>query len=137
MDHKQRQAAARTVAEQDGLYVVSVGSPVPKRKQERARSKCLSALIAELYGFGVLRVYLEAREKELNARDIRTVASTRQTVLPRGATLRAEHVPGATEPLLWISDIVAGAVRAQRQGDGRYAQLLGHNLLDFDVPTGC
>lgn len=29
--------------------------------------------------------------------------------------MRAEHVPGALEPLLWISDIVAGAVRAQRR----------------------
>lgn len=137
MDRTERKDAAQTVAAQEGLHVVSVGSPVPRRKQERARSKCLSALIQELHGFGVSRLCLEAREDELNARDIRTIATVRQTVLPKGSMMRAEHIPGATEPLLWISDIVAGAVRAQRLGDSRYTDLLGETLIDFDVATDC
>ncbi|MFF3166765.1 hypothetical protein [Streptomyces sp. NPDC003273] len=137
MDRTERKDAAQMVAAQEGLHVVSVGSPVPRRKQERARSKCLSALIQELHGFGVARLCLEARQDELNARDIRTIATVRQTVLPKGTMMRAEHIPGATEPLLWISDIVAGAVRAQRLGDSRYTDLLGETLIDFDVPTDC
>ncbi|KAB2977489.1 hypothetical protein F8R89_00980 [Streptomyces sp. SS1-1] len=137
MDRKERMKAAQAVADQDGLHIVSVGSPVPRRKQERARSKCLSTLIFELHGFGVSHLCLEAREKELNARDIRTVATARQTVLPKGTQMRAEHRPGATEPLLWISDIVAGAVRDQRQGDSRYTDMLGQALMDIDVNTDC
>ncbi|MFD8263435.1 hypothetical protein ACFV19_32090 [Streptomyces griseoluteus] len=58
-------------------------------------------------------------------------------MLPKGCGMRAEHVPGAIEPLLWMSDIVAGAVRAQRLGDSRYTELLGDALIDFDVPTDC
>ncbi|MGW7674391.1 hypothetical protein ACWGJX_46315 [Streptomyces sp. NPDC054775] len=137
MDHTERTEATELVARQDGLHIVSVGSPVPRRKQERARSKCLNALIFELHHFGVSRLCLEAREKELNARDIRTIATARQTVLPKGTPMRAEHIPGATEPLLWISDIVAGAVRAQRLGDTRYTDLLSQTLMDFDVNTDC
>ncbi|MBL3667476.1 hypothetical protein JL475_16065 [Streptomyces sp. M2CJ-2] len=137
MDRTERKDAARLVAQQDGLHVVSVGSPVPRRKQERARSKCLLTLIFELHGFGVGRLCLEAREAELNARDIRTIATARQTVLPKGIQMRAHHIPGAAEPLLWVSDIVAGAVRAQRQGDSRYTDLLGQTLIDFDVDTDC
>ncbi|MFI7396434.1 hypothetical protein [Streptomyces tendae] len=137
MDRTERQEAARVVARQDGLHIVSVGSPVPRRKQERARSKCLNTLIFELHGFGIGHLCLEAREDELNARDIRTIATARQTVLPKGTQMRADHIPGAKEPLLWISDIVAGAVRAQRQGDSRYTDLLGQTLIDFDVQTDC
>ncbi|MFB7293534.1 hypothetical protein [Actinacidiphila glaucinigra] len=137
MDRIERKDAAQLVAGQQGLHIVSVGSPVPRRKQERARAKCLRALILELHGFGVTRLCLEAREKELNARDIRTVVTTRQTALPKGTQIRVEHMPGATEPLLWISDIVAGVVRAHRQGDHTYTELLGPTLLDFDVTTDC
>ncbi|MFD4347533.1 hypothetical protein ACFWQ6_22190 [Streptomyces coelicoflavus] len=137
MDRTERQEAARVVARQNGLHIVSVGSPVPRRKQERARSKCLNTLVFELHGFGIGHLCLEARGDELNARDIRTIATARQTVLPKGTQMRADHIPGAKEPLLWISDIVAGAVRAQRQGDSRYTDLLGQTLIDFDVQTDC
>jgi hypothetical protein len=137
MDRTERKDAAQMVAALEGLHVVSVGSPVPRRKQERARSKRLSALILELHGFGVSRLCLEAREKELNTRDIRTVAAIRQTALPKGTVMRAEHIPGAVEPLLWISDIVAGAVRTQRLGDSRYTDLLSETLIDFNVSTNC
>ncbi|MFE6697388.1 hypothetical protein [Streptomyces sp. NPDC057718] len=137
MDRTERKDATQIVAAQKGLHVVSIGAPVPQRRQERARSKCLSAIATELHGFGISRLCLEARQEELNARDVRTIASVRQTVLPKGTVMRAEHIPGATEPLLWISDIVAGAVRTQRLGDSRYTDLLGETLIDFDVPTDC
>ncbi|MER7830198.1 hypothetical protein [Streptomyces sp. NPDC095602] len=137
MDRRQRREAAELVAAQNGTYVVSIGTPVPKRKQERARSKCLAALIDELHGFGIDHLYIEAREPALNARDIQTVTLARQTVLPKGTRFRADHAHGSTEPLLWISDIVAGAVRAHHTGDGQYTALLGDTLLYFDVPTHC
>ncbi|MFF8443054.1 hypothetical protein ACF07U_19585 [Streptomyces californicus] len=137
MDRAERKDATHLVAAQKGLHLVSVGAPVPRRRQERARSKCLSAIVVELHGFGVSRLCLEARQEELNARDIRTIAAVRRTVLPRGTAMRAEHVPGPMEPLLWISDVVAGAVRTQRLGDSSYADLLGEQLIDFDVATDC
>ncbi|MFD0420333.1 hypothetical protein [Streptomyces parvus] len=137
MDRTERKDATQIVAAQRGLHVVSIGTPVPQRRQERARSKCLSALVVELHGFGISHLYLEARQEELNARDIRTIAAVRQTALPKGTIMRGEHIPGAKEPLLWISDIVAGAVRTQRLGDSRYTDLLGETLIDFTVTTDC
>ncbi|MFF5939001.1 hypothetical protein [Streptomyces sp. NPDC012508] len=136
MDHKQRRDAAQLVAAQNGLHVVVIGTPVPKRKQERARNKSLTSLIVELHGFGVDQLYIEAREPALNDRDIRTVAQARQTRLPKGTRVHADHVPGSTEPLLWISDIVAGAVRADRTGDRQYTALLD-NVIDFEISTDC
>ncbi|NJQ02496.1 hypothetical protein [Streptomyces zingiberis] len=44
---------------------------------------------------------------------------------------------GSAEPLLWMSDIVAGAVRAQKQGNARYRDILGEVVMDFSIPTGC
>src|SRR2546421_9399633 len=38
MDSQQRRNAVKTVAGIDGLYVVAVGTPVPRRRQERARA---------------------------------------------------------------------------------------------------
>ncbi|MEU8883865.1 hypothetical protein [Streptomyces hydrogenans] len=137
MDHRQRNDAAQLVANQNGIHVVAVGTPVPRRKQERARSKSLSALIVELHGFEIDHLYIEAREATLNQKDIATVAYTRRNSLPKGTVFRADHIPGPTEPLLWISDIVAGAVHAHRKGDQRYTQLLGDTLLEFEVPTYC
>ncbi|MEV0580919.1 hypothetical protein [Streptomyces sp. NPDC050392] len=137
MDHRQRRDATQLVAVQSGLHVVAVGTPVPKRRQERARSKSLTALVVELHGFEVNQLYIESREAALNKRDIKTVARSRQTVLPKGSMFRTDHVHGHSEPLLWISDIVAGAVHAQRKGDLQYIEMLGDALLDFEVPTDC
>jgi hypothetical protein len=136
MDDRDRRAAARLVAVQPGLHIVTVGAPVPRRKQERARSKCLTALVPELHAFSVDQLYIESREEELNKKDIRTIIEIRRT-LPKGTAFRVEHVPGQVEPLLWMSDIVAGAVRAQRQGDTRYIDILGEVVLDFNIHTGC
>jgi hypothetical protein len=44
-----------------GLHVVAVCTPVPRRRQERARAACLTALVAELPGSGVQHLHIEAR----------------------------------------------------------------------------
>ncbi|MCS7479842.1 hypothetical protein ACFFQW_19015 [Umezawaea endophytica] len=33
--------------------MVTVGTPVPRRRQEQARALCLNSLVRELHGFGV------------------------------------------------------------------------------------
>ncbi|MFJ5230762.1 hypothetical protein ACIQBJ_12825 [Kitasatospora sp. NPDC088391] len=78
MDHRQRTDAAETVAALGGLHVVAFGTPVPARRQERARAKCLGELVRELHGFGVDRLHLEARQSALNGRDVKTVAAARR-----------------------------------------------------------
>ncbi|MFJ4672681.1 hypothetical protein [Kitasatospora purpeofusca] len=136
MDHRQRAEASRTIAALGGLHLVAIGSPVPPRRQERARAKCLSELVAQLHDFKVDCLYLEAREQVLNRRDVRTVTNARHA-LPKGSTLRIEHVHGGSEPLLWVADVVAGACRFEQLGQGEYRAALGDDVLDFEVVTGC
>ncbi|MBH1937851.1 hypothetical protein I5Q34_26875 [Streptomyces sp. AV19] len=136
MDHREKKRAARAVAELDGVHVVAVGSPVPFRKQERARSKCLTQLVTQLHAFGVECLFMEAREPQLNQRDIRTVQSARFG-LPKGTAFRIEHVYGGAEPLLWVADVVAGACRAHQLGRGEYWAELVDVVVDFEVDTDC
>ncbi|MGD6757264.1 hypothetical protein [Streptomyces sp. BH105] len=137
MDDRERQGAAEAIAALGGLHVVAVGSPVPVRRQERARSTCLTELVTQLHGFQVGHLYMEAREQQLNNRDVATVQRARRYVLPKGADFRIDHIPGGTEPLLWVADVVAGACRAEQLGRPAYREALGDLVLDFEVSTRC
>ncbi|MFG3207952.1 hypothetical protein [Streptomyces sp. NPDC048192] len=131
-DTAQRDQLARAVAALDGLHVVAVGAPVRPRRQERARAHCLNLLVCELHGFGVEHLFMEARDPVLNARDVATVQQARYA-LPKDAVFRLDHLPGTAEPLLWVADIVAGAVRAEKLGEPRYREILGERVIDFPV----
>lgn len=136
MDAVQRHAAAKTVADLEGFYIVTVGSPVPSRRQERARAACLTRLVMELHGYGITELLVEARTAALDARDIRTVRGARFS-LPKGTEFRVEHIPGKAEALFWAADIVAGAVRAGREGIEDYVTLLKDCLYAVSVVTDC
>ncbi|MFF4828237.1 hypothetical protein ACFY20_35730 [Streptomyces sp. NPDC001312] len=131
-DDAQRGQLSRAVAALDGLHVVAVGAPVRPRRQERARAHCLNLLVCELHGFGVRHLFMEARDPVLNARDVATVQQARYA-LPKDAGFRLDHLPGVVEPLLWVADIVAGAVRAEKLGDPQYRDILGERVIDFPV----
>jgi hypothetical protein len=131
-DTAQRDQLAHAVAALDGLHIVAVGAPVRPRRQERARAHCLNLLVCELHGFGVEHLFIEARDPVLNARDIATVQQARYA-LPKDAVFRLDHLPGTAEPLLWVADIVAGAVRAEKLGEPRYREILGERVIDFPV----
>ena len=136
MDRLQQKDAAYRVAGIEGFHVVAVGAPVPRRRQERARAACLAALVSELHRRGVEHLLIEARAATLNRRDVTTVQGAR-FALPQGSNFRVDHLPGPAEPLLWIADIVAGAVRSSRQGGPVPLELLGERVHILEVPTGC
>jgi uncharacterized protein DUF3800 len=136
MDAQQRRNAVKTVAGIDGFYVVTIGTPVPYRRQERARARCLRQLVLELHSYGVTHLLVESRTRQLNTRDVATVAGTRFQ-LPKGTPFRVDHWAGADEPLFWAADIVAGAVRAHREGQGRYRALLEECVYEVEVATSC
>lgn len=137
MDHAHRIGAAEAFASLGGLHLVAVGAPVPARAQERARSIVLADLVRHLHDFEVGRLFMEARERQLNARDVRTVLEARRFYLPKGSDFRIDHVYGTDDPLLWAADILAGSCRAEQLGQGEYRRLLGDDVLDFDVYTRC
>lgn len=133
MDSRQQTGAAQAVAGLPGMYLVTVGTPVPQRRQERARRASLRRLIYELHSRGVTQVLMEARQAKLDRADVELVASTRYD-LPKGTVLRVDHQRGATEPLFWVADIVAGAVRADREGEAVYRRILEPLVQVFEVP---
>lgn len=99
-------------------------------------SDCLQHLVPELHGFGVSTLYMEARTRDLDQRDIRSVINARRA-LPRGSTFDIEHVRGVDDPLLWVADVLAGAVRAGRHGEASYRAILADRIYDIDVDTRC
>lgn len=136
MDASERKRAAVTVAALKGIHIVAVGTPVPPRRQERARARCLEHLVPELSGCGVETLIMEARTPALNKRDVQTVIGARYA-LPKGTRFAIEHTKGAQEPLLWVADVLAGAVRAGREGNDTYRSILTERIYEIDVDTGC
>lgn len=135
MGERDQVRAARAVAAQGGLHLVAIGAPVPRTRQERARARCLSTLMVELHGYGVTDLVIEARTKELDRRDVANVTGARYQ-LPKGSRFYVDHFAGKAEPLLWAADIVAGAVRAHREGNSAYRDELADHLYEIDVDTG-
>jgi hypothetical protein len=108
--------AVATVAALPALPIVVVGIGMDPRKQERARRHCLGRLLPELEGAGIGNVWLESRTQSLNARDRRTINALSAQRLITGSP-HVEHGRPSEEPLLWVADIVAGAVNASLGGD--------------------
>jgi hypothetical protein len=136
MDRQQQHNAAKRLGELDGFHIVTVGSPVPRRRQERARAVCLRGLVVELHGYGVDHLVMESRAGTLNTRDVQTVAGARYD-LPKGASFRIDHRRGPDEPLLWAADVVAGAVRAGQNGRSDLRSPLEHCVYEVRVRTNC
>lgn len=136
MDSSQKRTAAKAVADLGGFHVVTVGAPVPARRQERARVACLTRLVHELHSYAVTELCMEARTAALNKRDIATVRGARYS-LPKGTIFRVEHIAGQEEAVFWAADIVAGAVRAHREGSSEYRAMLADCVYEIDVITDC
>lgn len=103
---------------------VVIGTPLANSKQERARGKCMEALLPHLEGEGVSQVFLEARTPTLVTRDMRMVDACRSKGLITPG-IRVDIAQPSEEPLLWLPDAVAGAVGAARDGQPEYLALIG------------
>lgn len=124
-----REAIIKTITVAPVLHVVVVREGRTDEPVERRRRKCLERLAYELHGREIQHLTVEARETKQNARELRHFSTLRASKTI-GASMRLSHVPGPSEPLLWIPDAVAGAVAAHRTGTPRYLELL-HDVIDF------
>jgi hypothetical protein len=122
-----------TVAQLDMAAVVVVGAPMARKNQERARAVCMESLTVHLAGMGVAEVLLEERTASLNSRDRELITAIRgKKLIPK--TMRIELGRPSAEPMLWLPDIVAGAVGADRvHGLPQYLEAIGPIEL-LDVP---
>jgi hypothetical protein len=122
-----RRKIAGVVAGLESLHVVVVRTTPVKEPAERHRAKCLERLLYELDAADVSSVCLEARERSQNQLDTDLLGRMRATRTV-GSRLRMSHAPGPAEPLLWLADIVAGAVTSALRGDPQHLDALGPNV---------
>ncbi len=81
--------------------------PLDGRKVERARRKALEEIVLALEAMGVGKLVLESRNQTHDKRDRELIVSLRRKGEAREFDL--EHVPGSSEPLLWVPDQILGA----------------------------
>lgn len=105
-----------------------------KSKQERARRKCLEALLPNLEARGVTRVVMEERTPSLVESDRRMLTAVRGKRLITTA-LRVGTARPKEEPMLWLPDSVAGAFGAARdRGKPEWLELMAP-IDRIDVST--
>jgi hypothetical protein len=129
---KRRDDLAAAVVAIDLAAIVTVGSPVQRSKQERARRCCLERLFYELGSMGVSRVCLESRAAAADRRDLRLLDYARDKRLVP-ADFRVNFARPKDEPMLWLPDIVAGAVTAANLGEPRWLVAMSEILTEHRV----
>jgi hypothetical protein len=117
-----------------GLPVIGLASvlwPADRRQQERARAIALRHLLWNLKQRGVAELVIESREPELNSRDRRTIAHAQRAGWA-DQELRYDFGPAVQEPMLWLADAFAGAVRASvGEADDHYLDLLPEGVVSI------
>ena len=98
-----------------------------RRKVERYRRLCLEPLYTELGSMGVFDLTFESRSKGQDLEDRAHVVALQGTGLDR--RIRITHERGGAEPLLWIADVVLGAVNAAHLGNPVHLQKLQSTIL--------
>lgn len=128
----ERFAAAHAAAELEALHIVVVGAPIDRRRQERARRKCLETLLFHLHQAGVSQLWLESRGQAADRRDQAAVRAARaRQILQYG--LLVDHAQPLGRPLMWLADLVAGAISAAEGGEPAYRDLLAPMLTEHRI----
>ena len=104
---KLRRESLQAVAELDSLTVMVACAPLPKKKQERGRRKCMELLLPELERRNVNLLTLESRVLQMDRRDIDMLQALKSKGAVSNMTLQHAHASG--EPRLWVVDQVLGA----------------------------
>jgi hypothetical protein len=127
-----RSATVDRIAALDLIHVAVVREIADARRQERARRQCLERLLFELDQLGVARVWLESRGSTPDRRDRDLVEALRGSSAV-AAELRVGFARPLDEPMLWVPDAVAGAVRlSRRTSEGSPLHRWGASVVILD-----
>jgi len=126
-----RSRIAETIGAMSLPSIVVVRSQTGER-EERKRRKCLEQLLVSLDDAGVVQLNLESRGKQQDDRDMGLVQVLRSQKVLSGE-LRVDHLPGPTEPLLWIADSICGAYVSLRIGEQSHWQHVEQTSTILDV----
>lgn len=124
---RRRRLIVEAVADVEAMQVLITHRSAPNRKTERYRRKCLERLYFELEDMGVSALTLESRQMAQNRMDIAHIVSLRNRGIATG--LEVSHVRGADDPLLWIPDIILGALNTAHLGETRYWNALRDQVV--------
>jgi hypothetical protein len=105
--------AALDAIEEIGVVAEVTVHPVGRRQQELARRAALRELLPDLVVEGVDHLIIESRTTMLDERDRASILDALGHPVPLTYEWRSKD-----EPLLWIADAIAGAVRDHLVGDG-------------------
>ncbi|NAS25140.1 hypothetical protein GT755_26085 [Herbidospora sp. NEAU-GS84] len=109
----------------EGFVVVRVAGEADR--PERRRRKCLETLFRELSVLECGELVLESRGPADDRRDREMLEHLRRR-RSLTAPLRLFHEPGPSEPMLWIPDVLCGAVGHSRTGAGEYLERLASRV---------
>jgi hypothetical protein len=130
----ERHRAVGVIAGLPALHLVVIGTKLDPHRQERARRHCLRRLVHELEVAGVDQLWLESRTPRQNLRDVQAVDGFRAARII--SALHVDHVRPMGEPLLWIPDIVAGAVNLALGGEDLHEVALKSLISRYDIDLG-
>ena len=122
-----RRRVVVAVAELPLRHLVVIRDGRPDERPERRRRHCLERMLYELDRLGVDTATFESRGPADDRRDRNMLDALRARNVV-SAQLRMMHTPGPKDALLWVPDVVCGAVANRRMGNGEYAAVLDSRL---------
>jgi hypothetical protein len=128
---KRRWLLALAVAAFDIEHIAVIGRS-SRLREERARRKCLETLLVELDRRAVNAALLESRQRGKDKLDTGLVGACRNKRLI-SQRLQVLFSPGAAEPLLWLPDIVSGALHLAEHGKPEHADQLAPSLTKLEI----
>ena len=124
---KRRDLIAEAVGRMDIAAILTVGTPMERSRQERARRCCLERVLYELAQFGVSQACLESRAAAQDKRDLRLIDSARRKRLI-SHDLTVTFARPSEDPMLWLPDAVAGAMSAVVLEEDRWLTAMGEAI---------
>lgn len=122
-----RRSIVRRVCELAPMTVVVTHLSERVRKNERCRRKCLEALYHDMVAMEIFDLLLEHRSNSQNKQDRAHIVALQNQGLDR--RVRIGHQKGGDEPLLWIADVLLGAINSAQLGQPAHLKALEETII--------
>ena len=117
LGERTQEKAVEAISAMRQATTIVTASPLERNKQERARRKCLQALLVELESRGIDCLVLESRDAPLDKKDGDFSAHLHRCHAI--ANIRILHARGSENPRLYVPDLLLGAYGDAFCSDGR------------------
>lgn len=120
MGRKSQVDALRILGSSSIHTVVVVAEGISVKRQERARKKCLEALLISMERDGIFELVMESRHQKQDKEDVACAGYLRSAGAIR--TIRISHELGRQNPRLWVPDLILGAYGEALSADSTLPQ---------------